>query len=509
MNVAHLDEACFRTERLWQFQALAMPFQNKLKAILQYYRTFCKNKIQEYRATEHNPCSQLDQATIAINSDLNSAILYERHASIRAKFQSFESRKVAGLRIRSQIRWNLKGDRVTKEFFRGIREKATSVAITRLQAPDGTIVTEQAGLRNLYQEFYQFLYTTVPLTEVHEVAMQSFLTLIPHKFTMEAQEQLSRPLDNQELWAATEALVVGKSLGPDGVAIQFFTKFWDLIGEDFIAMFQQTFQHGYLPGQLNHGLITLLSKGRDGEILDNWCPITLLNVSYKVLAKALQRRLHPLLPNVISEDQLAFLPLIYILDNILNLHKMIHWVCELGQSMVLLKLDFQKAYDTVSHHFLFQVMHAFGILDYFYYQIQLLFTGAEASVHINGRATGSFPLQHEVYQGCFLALYLFLLLGETLNVATKKAVETGALQGIKLPKAVGNQVILQYVDDTSLMLAGTQRNLDNAIIILDLFHLESGLLINWTKSVTYWLSNELPPTWLSQTRCQWAVEYQL
>ena len=170
--------------------------------------------------------------------------------------------------------------------------------------------------------------------------MQSFLTLIPHKFTMEAEEQLSRPLDNQELWAATEALIVGKSLGPNGVAIQFFTKFWDLIGEDFIAMFQQTFQHGYLPGQLNHGLITLLSKGRDGEILDNWCPITLLNVSYKVLAKALQRRLHPLLPNVISEDQLAFLPLIYILDNILNLHKMIHWVCELGQSMVLLKLDF-------------------------------------------------------------------------------------------------------------------------------------------------------------------------
>jgi hypothetical protein len=60
---------------------------------------------------------------------------------------------------------------------------------------------------------------------------------------------------------------------------------------------------------MNHGLITLLPKGGDTEALGNWRPITLLNVSYKILAKALQRRLQFLLPNVISDDQSAFLPL--------------------------------------------------------------------------------------------------------------------------------------------------------------------------------------------------------
>jgi hypothetical protein len=101
---------------------------------------------------------------------------------------------------------------VTQEFFRGVREQAGSAAIIKLQALDGTAVTEQGELRNLYNEFYRSLYTAEPITEAHEAAMQSLLNLIPQKFTAEAQEELSQPLDNQELKAAASALAVGKSM---------------------------------------------------------------------------------------------------------------------------------------------------------------------------------------------------------------------------------------------------------------------------------------------------------
>ena len=70
--------------------------------------------------------------------------------------------------------------------------------------------------------------------------------------------------------------------------------------------------------------------------------------------------------------------------------------------------------------------------------------------------------------------------------------ETGVLIGIRLLDDVGQQVILQYVDDTNLILVNTQQNLENAITLLDLFHLVSGLFINWTKSVAYWLFHEPP-----------------
>jgi hypothetical protein len=108
-----------------------------------------------------------------------------------------------------------------------------------------------------------------------------------------------------------------------------------------------------------------------------------------------------------------------------------------------------------------------------------------------------------------MASYLFLLLGEALNVATKRTMETGAITEIRLLDDVGQQVILQYADDTNFTLLDTQQNLENTIILLDLFHLASRLLINWTKITSYWLSHEPPPPWLGLTRCQWAVERQL
>jgi hypothetical protein len=63
-----------------------------------------------------------------------------------------------------------------------------------------------------------------------------------------------------------------------------------------------------------------------------------------------------LLTNVISKDQFVFFPTRFILDNVLTQHEIIQWIKESNQEMVLLKLGFRKAYDTVSREFLFEAM---------------------------------------------------------------------------------------------------------------------------------------------------------
>jgi hypothetical protein len=101
------------------------------------------------------------------------------------------------------------------------------------------------------------------------------------------------------------------------------------------------------------------------------------------------------------------------------IHETIQWARESGQDMVLLKLDFQKAYDIVSLPFLFQVMEALGVPHSFAQWIQLLFMGTKGTVHLNGTAIATFPMMRGVRQGCMLAPYLFLLIGESHNIATK------------------------------------------------------------------------------------------
>ena len=66
---------------------------------------------------------------------------------------------------------------------------------------------------------------------------------------------------------------------------------------------------------MTKGLISLVYKSGPRKDLYNWRPISLLNTSYKILAKALQLRLKPILGDLIGSNHTAFVPMRSILDN--------------------------------------------------------------------------------------------------------------------------------------------------------------------------------------------------
>lgn len=124
----------------------------------------------------------------------------------------------------------------------------------------------------------------------------------------------------------------------------------------------------------------MIPNERDLQDLNYWRPITLLTSIYKIYAKILQLRLQPLLSDVISPEQTAFLPLRYILDNIVVTHETLHWAKASRQPLVFLKLDFTKAYDKLSWKFLFHAMRSMCINEQFVGWVQLLFGNATAAV---------------------------------------------------------------------------------------------------------------------------------
>jgi hypothetical protein len=260
---------------------------------------------------------------------------------------------------------------------------------------------------------------------------------------------------------------------------------------------------------MTRGLIALIPKEGNRENLSNWRPITLLNSSYKFFAKVLQTRFQTLLPDIIHDDQSAFLPLRFILDNVLVQHETIERVQESQQDLLLLKLDFTKAYDVVSWRFLFTTMEVMGLPVSFIDMVRLLFQDARAAVSLNGEPTASFEICSGVRQGCPLAPYLFLLVGETLHAATRVAVAANKLSGIVLPDGVSQQTLLQYADDTTFTLVGEERNLLAISSLLQDFGHATGLVYNTRKSVLYWFSPLIPPRWLQSFGCQIAQTQDL
>jgi hypothetical protein len=139
--------------------------------------------------------------------------------------------------------------------------------------------------------------------------------------------------------------------------------------------------------------------------------------------------------------------------------------------LILLKLDFKKAFDLVSLPFLFHIMATIGVPDAIIDIVKVFFVDAEAIVLVNGGEIDTFSIQYGVRQGCPIVPYLFLFIGKALNLAAKKLLAQGALSGLLLPEHVGELLISQYVGDTNFLLPGNQPNFARLILLLDSYDL--------------------------------------
>lgn len=187
-----------------------------------------------------------------------------------------------------------------------------------------------------------------------------------------------------ELTKALSEMDNGKAPGPDEVLTEFFKEFWGVIQNDYLDMVNRAVVDKRFPPGVTRGLISLLHKANSRSQLTNWRPITLLNIAYKLFAKALQMRVHLVLMEIVTMDQSAFLPLRFILDNILLTHETMDWAKFTKQLLIFLKLDFSKAYNMVEWPFLFEAMRKMGFPEEFVEMTQLLFQDVAARVKVNG-----------------------------------------------------------------------------------------------------------------------------
>ena len=128
------------------------------------------------------------------------------------------------------------------------------------------------------------------------------------KLSFEESMSLESDLTLGEIKNVLKSFQNNKSPGGDGFSKEFYEAFFDLIGIHLLNSYSEAFTKGQLSISQRRGVICLIPKD-DSDLteLSNWRPLTLLNVDYKILAKAIGQRIESKLSSLIHSDQTGFI----------------------------------------------------------------------------------------------------------------------------------------------------------------------------------------------------------
>lgn len=137
-----------------------------------------------------------------------------------------------------------------------------------------------------------------------------------------------------------------KGSGLDGFLAYFFQHNWSIVGRGVCQFVRDMLLFRTSLKDINTTFITLIPKVSNARRFGEFCPISLCNILYKIVAKTLANLQKPMLSTIISPQQSAFVPGHLITNNIFIAYEVLHSLSNRvkeKQRFMALKLDMSKA----------------------------------------------------------------------------------------------------------------------------------------------------------------------
>lgn len=151
--------------------------------------------------------------------------------------------------------------------------------------------------------------------------------------------------------------------------------------------------------RLNFSILTLIPKEKDATSMRKFRLVSLLNYIFKVFTKVLTNRLALLMNTLTSSNQSAFIKGIYILEIVVTAHEVLHSTHKSSNPGLVLKLDYEKAFDKVNLDFLLEILHKRGFGPSWIGWIKQITHQGSVGVKINGVEGNFFTTGKGLRQG--------------------------------------------------------------------------------------------------------------
>ncbi len=434
---------------------------------------FASNKKKERMREENELRASLTRLLKEIDSDPSDELLNEKER-IDNRLQEIYEYKIRGSIIRTRSQYNVEGEKPTKYFFNLEKHHNNNKTISKLKDEEGNTLSNEKEILAEEHKFYSKLYEKRRNLD----GMDEYLENLNIPSLNENEKQSCEGLITlAEAASAVKLMKNNKAPGSDGLPIEFYKMFWLRIGNYYIDSINAAFVAGDMSVSQKLGLITLLpKKDKDPLLLKNWRPLSLMNADYKIMTKSIAMRIQKVIKKLISNDQFGFMKGRYIGENIRLAADLIDFTIEENIPGLIFNIDFKKAFDSISHEFMYKCLKRFGFGDGLINWVKLTHKNAKARVVNNGWTTDEIDLGRGARQGCPLSPYLFLLCVEILGIVSR---EDDDIVGFNIE---GEEIKMgQYADDLFYLLNGTENSVKACISVLKKFGKVSGLEINTEK----------------------------
>ena len=318
-----------------------------------------------------------------------SVDIMEEYSTVKQELGYIFSERARGAMMRSRCDLLDKNEKCTKFF---LKQEHINYNIKHIKSlmDNGKIITNPESILELGRKFYENLY--VDGSSMSDLNIDLYLKDIKGpKLKNDTKLMFETALQKEEIKKAIKEMPNNKTPGPDGIPIEFYKIFWNEVKEPLMDSFRLSKKNKILPLDQRLGIITMIPKsGKDIRDIKNWRPITLLNCDYKILTKTLSNRMKVALGEIINSDQIGYMEGRFCGENTRLIADIIEYSTVFKKPGILLLVDFEKAFDSISWNFLFSTLRYFNFGENFIEWINIIYKDIFSCIINNGNVSKNF-----------------------------------------------------------------------------------------------------------------------